>query len=124
MVPASWVGTDRLYGNNTLLHSSIIQLGPTPKPRRTPASDHTFEYVRTTKIGDLSSTRSSALQGANSPYASSTTSTAPCAAAASARCAIVAGGSTVPVGLLGLHTNTTDGRVRAMVAAASSASSE
>ena len=53
------------------------------------ASDHTFEYVRTTTSGRASSTSSSALHGANSPYASSTTSSAPAAAATSASRSIV-----------------------------------
>ena len=51
----------------TFSSSSITHCGATANPRRTAASDHTFEYVRTTTSGRVSSTSSSALHGANSP---------------------------------------------------------
>ena len=83
-VPASCVGTESAYGSSTFSSSSITHAGATAKPSRIAASDHTFEYVRTTTSGRDSSTSSTALHGANSPYASSTTSSAPCSAASGA----------------------------------------
>src|SRR5205807_1507092 len=83
----------------------------------TAAIDHTFEYVRTTTSARDSSTRSIALHGANSPYASSTTSNAPCSSTLATSRSIVPRASTVPVGLFGEHTNTIEGSVSAMSAA-------
>ena len=42
-MPASWVGTDRLYGSKTFSSSATIHVGATAKPSRNAAIDHTFE---------------------------------------------------------------------------------
>ena len=66
-VPASCVGTDRCTAATPSRARRSPTPAPTAKPSRTAASDHTFEYVRTTTSGRSSSTSSSALHGANSP---------------------------------------------------------
>ena len=60
--PASWVAADRWYGSTTFSSSLTSGAGPTTNPSRSAASDHTFEYVRTTTSGTSSATSSSALQ--------------------------------------------------------------
>ena len=82
---------------------------------------HVLENVRTTASGASSPTRSSADQGANWAYASSTT-TRPGAASMTARTAD--GSSTRPVGLFGEHRNVTAGAASPMTSRAASTSSE
>ena len=75
--------------------------------------------MRATTSGRSSATSRIALRSANSPYASSTT-TKPSVAPSSA--STVSAGSTVPVGLLGLHSKTSAGRCSATSARAAAGS--
>ena len=81
---------------------------PRSRAAARPATTPSSTCARPTS-GRSSSTSSSALHGANSPYASSTTSERAVVGAAASSRSTVARGSTVPVGLFGLHTNTIDG---------------
>ena len=85
------------------------------------AIDHVLENVRVTTRFRSSSIRSSAVQGANCAYASSTT-TSPGASASASR--TIASDSTMPVGLFGEHTNVIAGSDAAQTRATSSRSSD
>ena len=111
-MPATCVGTDSVYGSSTFSSSAITHAGATAKPSRTAASDHTFEYVRTTTSGrvvvdelERAPRRELAVRLVDDEQRAGLGRDRVGEPLDRRRAA-----STVPVGLFGLHTNTTAGR--------------
>ena len=114
--PRSGWPTTRWYGSTTFSSSATTHGGATAKPSRSAAIDHTFEYVRTTTSG-RSSRRARARSTARTrrrPRRRRRDRRRRRRAGAST----VVAGSTVPVGLFGLHTNTIVGACRPISVAA------
>ena len=123
-VPASWVGTDRWYGSTTFSSSATSHSGRDREPEphrgqrphlRVGAHDHERRgRRRRARARSTARTRRRPRRRRAAPPLSRDRR--------SSSASTTSRGSTVPVGLFGLHTNTIAGRCRAISAAAASRS--